>query len=100
MEIPVEFMEQTSEYFRIRVGDMVCARYGTESCAQSDVHAVFHMVISSTDEGKQTDDSPQKVCMKFIGKNNCRISESIEKVLKSENSCCELQVISMSTAYQ
>ena len=94
MEIPENFFEQSSEFFRIRVGDMVCIRYGTD--AKSEVRAVFHMVIK---EDHTNDEETTHMCMAPIGKHNCRISERMKSVLMSAEKC-ELQIVPMSSSYQ
>ena len=94
MEIPENFFEQSSEFFRIRVGDMVCIRYGTD--AKSEVRAVFHMVIK---EDHTNDEETTHMCMAPIGKHNCRISERMKSVLMSAEKC-ELQIVPMSPSYQ
>ena len=94
MEIPENFFEQSSEFFRIRVGDMVCIRYGTD--AKSEVRAVFHMVIK---EDHTNDEETTHMCMAPIGKHNCRISEHMKSVLMSAEKC-ELQIVPMSPSYQ
>ena len=96
MELPEDFIKHSSEFFRIKVGDMVCIRYGTH--ATSEVRAVFHMIIK-----KDFDyDTKQSKIMHMIpiGKNNCRISQRMKNVLESKGERCEIQIITMSSAYQ
>ena len=97
LTLPTNFLENCSEYILFSEGGLVCARYGTDPNAQ--VRAVFHMVIHDIqyDEHEDYERQPVKVRMKFIGESNCKISEQIKPVLKSN---CELQLISLSTSYQ
>ena len=77
MELPAKFQEENSEFFRVRVGDMICARYGIDP--RSKTRAVFHMVVSAvptTEKMSESDENPT-VQMKFIGKQNCRVSEKM-----------------------
>ena len=93
MELPEDFIEHSSEFFRIRVGDMVCIRYGTH--ATSEVRAVFHMIIK-----KDSDRDTKIMHMTPIGRNNCRISQRMKNILESKEERCEMQIITMSSAYQ
>ena len=100
MELPAKFQEENSEFFRVRVGDMICARYGTDP--RSETRAVFHMVVSAvptTEKMSESDENPT-VQMKFIGKQNCRVSEKMKCMLESGSAKCEIQLITMSTSYQ
>ena len=105
MKIPENFFEQSSEFFRIRVGDMVCIRYGTD--AKSEVRAVYHMVIKECHSKNDKEpahkamknEEPTHISMASIGKHNCRISERMKFVLMSAEKC-EIQIIAMSTSYQ
>ena len=96
LTLPINFLENCSEYIKFNEGDLVCARYGTDPNAQ--VRAVFHMVVHKVqDESEEDEVGPVKVFMKFIGERNCRISEQMREVLKNK---CELQLISLSISYQ
>ena len=99
MELPETFQEESSEFFRIRVGDMICARYGTKT--ESEVRAVFHMVVAvGPPSWKKPDVVIPSVEMKFIGKENCRVSEKVKVMLQSGGATCEVQLVAMSTSYQ
>ena len=100
MELPAKFQEENSEFFRVRVGDMICARYGTDP--HSETRAVFHMVVSAvptTEKMSESDENPT-VQMKFIGKQNSRVSEKMKCMLESGSAKCEIQLVTMSTSYQ
>ena len=100
MELPAKFQEKNSEFFRMRVGDMICARYGTDP--RSETRAVFHMVVSAVPQAEEMTESDQtlEVQMKFIGKQNCRVSEKMKCILESGGAKCEIQLVTMSTSYQ
>ena len=100
LELPAKFQEKNSEFFRIRVGDMICARYGTDP--RSETRAVFHMVVSAVPPAEKVSESDEnpKVQMKVIGKQNCRVSEKMKYMLESGSAKCEIQLVTMSTSYQ
>ena len=100
LELPSKFQKENSEFFRIRVGDMICARYGTDP--HSETRAVFHMVVSAVPQAEEMTESDQtlEVQMKFIGKQNCRVSEKMKCILESGSAKCEVQLVTMSTSYQ
>ena len=94
LRIPDQFSEHCIEIFKIRIGDLVCARYGIEM--SSSTRAVFHFVVCDIHEPNEIEDW-QTVSLKVVGKSNCRISEQVKSILKSP---CELQVITLSTSFQ
>ena len=100
MELPARFQEENSEFFRMRVGDMICARYGTDP--RSETRAVFHMVVSAVPTAEKISESDEnpRVQMKIIGKQNSRVSEKMKCMLESGSAKCEIQLVTMSTSYQ
>ena len=100
MELPGKFQEENSEFFRMRVGDMICARYGTDP--RSETRAVFHMVVSAVPTAEKISESDEnpRVQMKIIGKQNSRVSEKMKCMLESGSAKCEIQLVTMSTSYQ
>ena len=97
LNLPTKFVENCSEFIKFSEGDLVCARYGTDTKATA--RAVFHMVVHKIHYNDDYEIQPSKVLMKFIGENNCRISEKMKTVLENK-ARCELQLISLSTSYQ
>ena len=97
--LPKNFTDQCSELFKINIGDLVCARYGTDPA--STTRTVFHMVVCDvvSEDVKDEEDTSTNIIvfLKIIGTSNCRISESVKRILKDS---CELQVIPLSTSYQ
>ena len=95
LALPEKYVESCSEFIKFNVGDLVCVRYGTDP--NSEVRAVFHMVIHKIQHDEDNDSQPCKLWMKFVGEHNCKISEEMRMVLKNK---CELQLISLSSSYQ
>ena len=95
LTLPEKFVENCSEFIKFNEGDLICARYGTDPHAEA--RAVFHMVIHKIQCAEEDETKPSKVWMKFIGENNCRISERMKAILDNK---CELQLISLSTTSQ
>ena len=102
MILPVGFIEHCYEFFDIRVGHLICVRYGFNP-KKSDVRAVYHFVVHHVTEFEDDDESkaPKEVVvsMEPIGKWNCRVSEVMKKELES-NPPCEVQVIPLSVSYR
>lgn len=94
-KLPESYVENCSEFIQFNEGDLVCVRYGIDP--HTNARAVFHLVIHKIKYKKDDVTQPVNVMMKFIGDNNCRISEKMKPVLESK---CELQLISLSTSYQ
>ena len=97
MKPPAQFMKQSSEFFEMSMGDMVCVRYGVQP--ESPNKAVYHLVttaITNKDTGEEVE-----VEMSFIGKKK-RISEQMAKVLRNgeQSPKSEIQLIPMSASYQ
>jgi exoribonuclease R len=100
--LPVEFVEHCFEFFDIRVGHLICVRYGYNP-KQSTVRAVYHFVVHQV-TGLEDDNRLEKpkevvVSMEPVGKWNCRVSKEMKKELESGPSC-ELQVIALSVSYR
>ena len=84
-------MDQTHDcetFFKFRVGDLVCIRYGTDSVESECARAVFHMIVQEC--------ADNAVYMKSVGVN-CRVSEKLKREISSP---CEIQLIPLSTPYQ
>ena len=95
VEIPHHFQHTSAVFLdTIRIGDMMCVRYGT--FPGSNVKAVFHMVVTKliTDIDGITLSSIEMI---IFGKQNCRISKEVKTTLTSK---CELQLIRMATSIQ
>ena len=100
LELPMSFVDDLSEFFKIRVGDMVCVRYGCDP--HSTVRSVFHMVVSNSPSEERRQATPEEhkqVQMKFISTEHCRVSERMKRALE-EGVTCEMQIVTMSTSYQ
>ena len=93
--LPEKYVDNCSEFIKFNEGDLVCARYGTDPHAET--RAVFHMVVHKIQYEEEDETRPSKVWMKFIGDNNCRVSEKMKTILGTK---CELQLISLSTTSQ
>ena len=102
MILPVSFVEHCSEFFDIRVGHLICVRYGFNP-KKSAIRAVYHFVVHHVTELEDDDESkaPKEavVAIQPIGKWNCRVSEVMKKELES-NPPCEVQVIPLSVSYR
>ena len=93
-DMPHQFQQISASFLNpIRIGDMVCVRYGTTPA--SKVKAVFHMVVTKLvlDVGKAL----STIEMKIFGKQNSRISKDVRESLQSK---CELQLIPMAISIQ
>ena len=94
LAMPQNIIESTKPFLKVHVGDMLCVRYGTKK--NSDIRAVFHMVVSKIFHVKSKNDK-EILLLKVIGEDNCRISDKMRSIIKEK---CEIQVISMSPSYQ
>ena len=92
LDIPSKTLFRAGPFFKINVGDMVCARYGTTR--NSEIHAVFHFVVT----GIKEDESTVTITLGSFGKENVKISEKMKPRLKTLK--CEIQVIHMSPSYR
>ena len=92
--LPKHFNDHCSEFFNIKVGSLICARYGTSTTAS--IRAVFHMVVVKIVEPSQ-DSEEKEVIMKFIGTSNCKVSERVKSILSDT---CEVQVIELGPSHQ
>ena len=102
MVLPGYFVDNCSEFFRIRIGDLVCARYG---CDQDDgVRAVYHLVVHDVQEPKEEERKKEEtvILLEAVGKVNCQVSSQIMEKLKSEDEkyLCEIQIVPMSISYR
>ena len=93
LTMPQNIIENVMPFLKVHIGDMLCVRYGTEK--NSDIRAVFHMVVSKSYD--DTDTQTHTLFLKVIGEDNCRISDKMRSII---NEKCEVQVISMSPSYQ
>ena len=91
-------LQKTSASFvdSIRIGDMVCVRYGTTP-ASNKVKAVFHMVVTKLVTVKDVHEALLCIEMKIFGKQNSRISKEVRESLHLK---CELQLIPMAVSIQ
>ena len=92
LDIPSKTLFRAGPFFKINVGDMVCARYGRTR--NSEIHAVFHFVVT----GIKEDESTVTITLGSFGKENVQISEKMKPRLKTLK--CEIQVIHMSPSYR
>ena len=104
MVLPGYFIDNCSEFFGIRIGDLVCARYG---CDQDDrMRAVCHFVVHDVQEPKRSKEERKQeetvIFLKAIGKVNCQVPSKIAEKLKSkdEKYLCEIQIVPMSISYR
>ena len=96
LSMPQNIIESTKPFLKVHVGDMLCVRYGTKK--NSGIRAVFHMVVSKIVHVKsKSDEDKDKLLLKVIGEDNCRISDKMRSIIKEK---CEVQAISMSPSYQ
>ncbi len=98
LRISDTFSEHCIEIFKIRIGDLVCARYGVEM--SSSTRAVFHFVVCDIHVPSKMEDKMEDwrtVSLKVVGKSNCRISEQVKSILENP---CEVQVITLGTSFQ
>ena len=98
MILPVGFIEHCYEFFDIRVGHLICVRYGYNP-KKSGVRAVYHFVVHHVTEFESKAPKEVIVSMEPIGKWNCRVSEVMKKEFES-NPPCEVQVIPLSVSYR
>ena len=93
IDFPHHFQETPAMFIgSIRIGDMICVRYGTIS--GSKAKAVFHMVVT---ELTKDNDIVTSIKTKIFGKQNCRISDEVKDMLHLK---CEVQLIPMATSIQ
>lgn len=115
MTLPGKFLENCSEFFRIRIGDLICARYGCDYQQRDNkLRAVYHFVVHEVQEiegdkletGKEViregkkkkkkrgkrqqviDQAVQQdvvVILKPVGTINCRVSSGIKKKLENQS---------------
>ena len=122
MVLPAKFVENCSEFFRIRVGDLICARYGCDLHTDNSVRAVYHFVVHYIEEGKQEskqESQPRRrrkkksgskppsneettIFLEPVGSINCQVSSEMNKKLESkdEKHLCEIQIVPMSVSYR
>ena len=129
MVLPGKFVDNCSEFFRIRVGDLICARYGCDCPEDNGVRAVYHFVVHGVQEEvlednkqeskqgskpKRNSNSRRKqpseqegkqdvtILLEPVGSINCQISTAIKEKLESEDEkyLCEIQIVPMSASYR
>ena len=88
-------LSQAGPFFKITVGDMVCARYGTSK--NSNIRAVFHFVVTNVKKGEEEEDMVNFTLNGF-GRENNQISEKMKPCIEQE--VCELQIIRASISYR
>ena len=99
-KVPKAFMEIMFEYFKAKVGDLVCARYG---CNGGEHRKVFHFVIrhveKANEESKEIDDLLIKM---GLCKQENKFSEDMKNILEntSEITTCEVQIINMCQSHR
>ena len=99
MRVHKIFLDHCYEFCKMTVGDLVCVRYGSDST--QSMKAVYHFVIENCEELKQEDEiSELLIHMESIGESNCHISENMKKILCSEESTCEVQIIPLDYSYR
>ena len=54
MTLPGKFVENCSEFFRVRVGDLICARYGCDYHKDNGLRAVYHFVVHEVQESEKS----------------------------------------------
>ena len=94
--LPPTIMDRAKSFFKIGIGDMVCVRYGTRR--NSNIHAVFHFVVTGLIETEQDDEPIKRAILGNCSKENVRISQKMKAYI--ENDQCEIKVIYMSTSYR
>ena len=99
MTIPEVYTKKTNSFFKIKEGDLVCARYGTKS--DSNTKAVFHMVVVNVNKEKESHNKRESIIksieLVIMGQMRSRISDVMKKVLSHS---CELQIIPMAVSYR
>jgi len=93
--LPQNVVQDSAPFLKVHIGDMMCVRYGTKK--NSNVRAVFHMVVSAKKKSKPSSNSGITLQLKVISAKNCRISDKMLSLIKEK---CEVQVITMSSSYQ
>ena len=107
MVLPADFVQNCSEYFRIRIGDLICARYGCDYLHKDErLRAVYHLVVHDIQKPKGTKQKsvPEEIVifLEPVGKVNCHVSNDIKNKLesKAEKYLCEIQIVPMSISYR
>ena len=98
INLAIPASDELSLFFKVHVGDLMCIRYGTHK--DSNVRAVFHMVIAGRgDDGCEDDECEPctTVLLKSVGKDQCRLSERMKSLIH-EN--CEIEIISITPSYR
>ena len=97
LEISKGYVENMFEYFNIKTGDFICARYGTDSHTYHQAN-VFHFVVKHVQKvnNEMIDDL---IITMDICKQEGRVSKNVQSFLL-DNPLCEIQIISMSTSYR
>ena len=119
-----KFEKHCGEYFGVKVGNLVCARYNIPLNEQKEVggrvvetaSAVYHFVIDGIDD--PDDDAVAKskkkrlkkseaeeqcnriVHLKIVSKEAARVSKFMKPYLKDPRSLCELQIIPLDLPYR
>ena len=81
------FMQSSSHFFKMSVGDLICMRV---SSSDGQTRYVFHMVISSATQKKET---KCEVYMKFVLKDSNYISQQVYELIKTRKAIYEIQLI-------
>ena len=97
LEISKGYVDNMFEYFNVKIGDFICARYGTDShtCDQANV---FHFVVKDVQKvnNEMIDDL---IITMDICKQEGRVSKNVQSFLM-DDPLCEIQIINMSISYR
>ena len=118
-----KFVDRCGEYFKIQVGNLVCAHYNIPLNEERKIKgrtvetasAVYHFVINKIIVLDQKDDSSKNsrgrkskskaqpnliVHMKIVSKEAARVSKFMKPYLENPNSTCEIQIIPLDVPYR
>ena len=96
LEIPKAYIESMSEYFKVKIGDLICARYGYTG--DGDQRQIFHFVIRDVQKADGTEEL--HITME-ISKQENKVSKDMKLYLTNhQGALCELQIINMSRSHR
>ena len=97
LEISKGYVENMFEYFNVKTGDFICARYGTDSHTRHQAN-VFHFVVKDVQNvNKEMIDD--LIITMDICKQEGRVSKNVQSFLM-DDPLCEIQIINMSISYR
>ena len=103
IEFPRDFRENSYEFFKFSVGDLICMRYNIQDTMQ----CVFHMVVHHVDgfllnvDDRVAHIGNPSIYLSFAGEASNYISSKMEEYLKNSNELfCELQLIPLALPYR